>query len=417
MCRSKALIPPLFCLILAYSSVYGQYRWTDLKGPYWASGIDVACGTMDNATPDPNHLWYRYLVGSNGNEIRPFYWNANSTKWLPADNPLPAANKIISYNGSRYGDYAVCSAYGDDIYLSEDGGATWGPLHFGDYFDTNHFSAIEVLYHTDHPSDMIFVGTEAYRDQATTYIYHNLGGQLRWDPLGQADGNDPMFGLPVNDIECDHYGRLFAGTAQGIFMHDPGSQYANPWTLVNFGGDNIPALENVLGPESEQIASVLHNDSYSLWLSPNNDHWSDPDEILLDSQHFDKEVRDLAAVKWDSPISMVSCYAATSEGLYLIYFDDSSPSTADAAIDIKTIPTAYGFYPMQYDKDVVAVDFHYDSVQKIVTTLAATTHSVYEITEVRDIKDGQLISLNVKEAVAGTYFVHAADSARAYQGR
>ncbi|HBY99780.1 MAG TPA: hypothetical protein DEO84_00535, partial [candidate division Zixibacteria bacterium] len=423
MSKYKILMAAVIaCIIAAYSIAFCEqeltHEWTNLNGPYWVSGADVACGThnYDNTVP-----WYRYLIGGNGNDIRPFYWDHTFEKWNGWNDydPLPGANKIISYNSDHHGDFAFCTAYGGDAYKTVNGGESWTSLGFGDYFSNNHFNTVEVKFTTANPERTAFVGTAHNGNVPTAYIYHYSGGNPTWDRLGGPSngGNpDPMFGKDVYDIECNHDGRLFAGTSDGIYYHTGESNYHDNWTQQAFEDHEVLAIEDVNCREigDQQLAEVTYSAtppvSHKLWYSPEGDHFRSPIEITPDNSSFDHEVYDLAAIRCNEDLNntqYISCYAATSDGLYLIHFKyNESGLSALEKYDIKEIQTVDGFYPMQYDQQITGVDYTWETSANIitVTALCTTPYSVYQITEVRSLETDQLIGdLEVTECVDGTY--------------
>jgi hypothetical protein len=403
MSKRFLCIGGLLFVVLTCTLAHGQNQWMNLNGPNWISGIDVAYGPGDQAN---YHDWYRYLIGGNGSETRRFYWRSGDTGWQQSSE-LNGAIKIITYSTESHGNYAFCSAYGDDIYLTDDGGATWAPLHFGNTFDNTHFTTIEVKYHALDAGTDAFVGTESYAGYPTAYIYHTVGSEQQWDRLGgpqNGDPPDPIYGLQINDIECDHQGSLFAGTEDGLFMHT--GSFEDNWNQLNFDNLDVVAVEDVdcHGAGARELAAVRNGASFSLWFSPNTDYFDDPAEIEPGTEPFNHDIRDIAANQI-SETGYISCYIAANDGLYLIYFDENSVSTIDNAIDLKELPTLSGYYPMKQDYNFVSVVSYWEQIgdNQQITTLAATPFNVYQIVEQRD-GDGQLIDdLKISDAVTGTY--------------
>jgi hypothetical protein len=408
MSKYKLALAVLCLALFGYGKAGAQYQWTYLNGPEWVKGVDVAYGHVFG-----DFSWQRYLIGSNGNETRPFFWDHTLGIWKkgsdlnPDPAPIAGANRIISYNHDETdGNDAFLSAYDDNIYATTDGGGTWRGLDFPQNFN-NHFSALEIEEHPLHPGDMVFVGCEAYQGLGTAYIRDVVDEQWQWDLLGGVDGNgNPNFHYTLYDIESDHFasGNLNAGTSDGIWTHGIYSDPADPWQYKAFQGDPVEAIEYM--PDGHLIAS-RHDHAHGLYKLEfsTSDEWSDPQEILPNGQSLNKEVRDLSVIHWDGG-TKASCYAATPEGLYLIFFDYNDPAEADAAIDIKTLPATDGYYPMLYDKNIEAVDYHADRTENNTykaTILAATPYNVYEIIEERDFNSQLVNDIEISDCVNGTY--------------
>ncbi|HBZ01006.1 MAG TPA: hypothetical protein DEO84_06770, partial [candidate division Zixibacteria bacterium] len=411
MSKCKISLAALFCIILTHSTAFGQHRWTNLNGPCLVSGIDVAYGTKDY---DNNEAWHRYLLGTNGSEVKPFFWWPVDFKWNYRD-PLVGANKVISYkdwnNNTIYsnGRVAYCSAYGHGIWKTEDGGVSWLPKSFPTNFN-NHFTTIEVR-NTSGGDIYAMAGCESYNNAATTFIYHHINGQDRWDRLGEDAQNDPDFyGVTINDLEDDGQGSvLVAATSNGIYtrkyFQNGNDNFQLKWGRpVVFSGDQVTAVATIDGHYTKQIASRIDQDQINHLCFSNyptaEDAWSPNtiNELLIDGDPFDKAVRDVEAAYFGN--YEISCYAATNEGAYLLHFTPGT--TADCQIiDLKQYFAAAGYSQLLFDQNVKAIDCYHENDFAASHILIATPFNIYEIVEERD--GGTLTSLTITDATAGTY--------------
>jgi hypothetical protein len=380
----------IIALIGLSPATYAQHQWTSLDGPYWTNGIDVAYG-MSGLGQD----WHRYLIGTDGSDRRPFYWDHSEERWFDAA-PLPTANKLISYKNSGSGHYAVCSAYDDDIYLTENGGSDWGNLIFPETFN-RHFSSVEIVNWTQNPGQIILVGSVFQDGLASAYYTEDSG--LNWLKLGAS--TDPLDNLQVYDIETfpeiSDPPNMAAGTSDGIYVKI-GDAWDDSWQPVNFQGSDVPALETIDGWDTgQQLAAVEEGPEgrCNLYYSnPQGDtRWESPVEITPNGESFGRRVRDLSAIYWG--YYHVSCYTATDEGLFLITYSDPAQATY---YDLE-------YSPLLYDIDVQSLDYRFlDLVNEDDTAyvLVTTNYNVYEIKETRN-SNHEITFTSVSEIVTGTY--------------
>jgi hypothetical protein len=407
MKRNRILIVSFCCVMIVFAAAYGQHRWTNLDGPYWVNGIDVAYGYSDD--PQPTNEWYRYLIGSDGNSDELLYWKESESLWNHSLTTISTPNKVISYRFGYDGNIAFCSVFGGDVWKTVNGGRNWDYLSFpGNY--NNHFSTVEVRNSLGGDENhWIMAGAEANQGLGTTYIYHTVNQVTQWDVLGGVNGQgNPLFTEHVYDLEDHGQGQyLIAATDNGIYrrsyIFEEQDNYQTSWgDPVAFDGWDVPAIATTDGHHAIQIAAVIDpyqnrhlyfSNSYPPW-DPNNTY-----ELFIDGNPFDKEVRDLEAAYFGG--NEISCYAATNEGAYIIHFDESDPSDY-RFIDLKAGETAtpVGFHPMFYDQNTVAIDCYHESDFAPCYLLIATPFNVYEVIEEWD---GDNVDLTMRDAVTGAY--------------
>ncbi len=370
-----------------------EHQWTSLDGPYWANGIDVAYGTSGNFQD-----WHRYLIGTDGTTKKLFRWRETDSKWVES-MPLAPANKLISYKNAGSGHVAVCSAFDDDIYLTDDGGVEWRNLEFPEAFN-NSFSSIEIINIDQSPGNTIFVGCETDGSLATTYYTTNAG--TNWAKLGGDQGVDPIYGLHVYDIETIGQTDLTAGTNDGLYKHAIGG-YGDSWQLVAFSGYDVIALETVDLQNDEQMAAVkIGEDNYKLYYT--DDGWASQQEVLINGQSINKEVNDMAGIYWNDPLyAPKSFYLAASDGLFLLTFKGNLQDIV--LYDLGSDP-AFGYAPIQYDNNFKSVDYYLytEGSQIHAKVLVSTPFNVYEVHEIRNT--GTILdtySVDFVEVVTGTY--------------
>ena len=391
--RLKIVIGVVSMFFFLAGPSFAQHQWTSLDGPYWANGIDVAYGMSGNG-----QAWHRYLAGTDESTTKLFRWREADSKWLEW-NPLPGANKLISYKNGGSGNYAVCSAYNDDIRVTDDGGVDWQRKFFPEQLN-RHFSSVEISSFYGGTGQYIFVGCEDNGSMASTY-YSDDGGTT-WDKLGDPEG-DPLDGKYVYDIETIADNSIVAGAEDGLYRRDFGEQFdpESDWTRIAFADDAVKALETVDLQDDEQMAAVVTDQGDRLFYT--DDGWDTFQMIWIDHLPFDKEVHDIAGISWDYPGDPKSFYLATSDGVYLLKFEGNLQNIE--LIDLKDDPD-FGYSPMQYDKNFNSVDyfFYEEGNYKHAKILASTPYNVYEIHETRDITVIlDIFLVEISEIVTGTY--------------
>ncbi len=342
-----------------------EHQWTSLDGPYWANGIDLAYG-MSGLGQE----WHRYLIGSDGDETKPFYWRESNQRWMLSNSPPLAYNKIISYKNAGSGHYAFCSVVDDDIYRTSDGGVNWDHRSFPSNFN-RHFATIEIL-NWQTPGHTIFVGTESDGSSATAYYTTDRGRS--WYRLGGESVAYPMYCVTVNDIESLASGELTAGTFDGIFEHD--ADYDSPWKRSAFKGDNVTAIDNIELGMTQQVAAVTGPDGQTR-LYYTSDAWDkDIREIGLDVKLPPDHIHDLSAIYWGE--SHISCYLASDNGAYSLTFDDDDPS-AGKFIDLGKVDVNLR------NRRMNAVDYivDYENGSAAAAIIMTGPDAVYEIREYR----------------------------------
>jgi photosystem II stability/assembly factor-like uncharacterized protein len=403
----------LLGLILAFSFVLKAYAaneyWQTLDGPYWVNGVDVAYGPRD---VDNDHPWYRYIIGSDESDRRPFYWSHMDNVWRGWNDldPLLAANKMITYKLDGYGQIAFLSAYNDRIWKTIDGGGSWNWLPGSDQLPNKHFSSIEVPSASNNAENVVMVAALGAPNQPSTYFTEDGS---TWNPIGGASSPPD---LDVYDIESFSQAvyppTLAIGTNNGIYFHSGAwsSSWGNP---IQFNGDIIPVLETIdrwhLGTfPGRQIAAREIDDQHNcnLYQSMDDvDPWSHYESIWIHGQEFHKRVRDIAAIHWGTDTDNdVSCYVATDQGIFLISYGDYGPDEAEY-VDLN--------YPaFAYDQDVQAVDYRFGEFGSADTAyvLVATKTNLYEIKEAR-INPSDPPHISVSEIVTGTYLSNVASAA------
>jgi photosystem II stability/assembly factor-like uncharacterized protein len=399
MSINKVLIVTLGLSVMTFERANAQHEWTALNGPFWADGIDCAISQSEGGQE-----WHRYLIGSDGSVSKPFYWGESDGQWMNADNPPPAGgDKLISYKITGYDQIGFCSAYGDDIYRSLDGGHNWEQMLFDGAND--HFACIEVPNTSQGVGNIVMVATEAQQGLISTYYSHIDGNQLVWDPIGESSSE----GLYVYDIEAypepsgpDESPHMSIGTRNGIYNKRT-TNWGDSWQPVAFPGSEVPVLESIDGwDDGKQIAAVLQSGVWSLYLT--KFAWEQPpDELRPGGVVFDKEVRDLAAIYWYGPEAPISCYAATAQGIFLIDID-AEPTPVCIAYDLINPP--YPIYqPLRYDYDFKSLDYFFKSgdPNDSAFIIATTPYNVYEIIETRD-SNHNIVDIEISEIVTGTYY-------------
>jgi len=395
MCKHIGLLlyVGLFAMT-ATTSLAEPHSWTSLNGPYWVNGIDVAYGY--NAG---DQSWHRYLAGNDGQETRVFYWGYANPEWsLPQFPPSPlAANKLISYKVGDNSHIAFGTVYEDRVWLSADGGASWNGLPGSEQLPNKHFTSIEVPNSTVNPGNVVMVACAAQQGVVSTF-YTEDGG-TEWQPIGA----NSTVGWQVNDIEAfpEHIytPKIAIATSNGIYTK-LSEGWDDPWQYGAFQGFNVPALESIDGEGTYyQVAAVeaLPDNRCKLYFAGEQyPPWSNPVEIkmLPNGDSFNRRVRDIAAIYWGD--SCISCYVAADEGLFRVTYSD--PSQAQL-MDLATLCP-----DISDDSGFTCVDYIFKSGMDVdsALVLAGSHHSVYEITEVRDNKKHNLISLEAREAVQGT---------------
>jgi photosystem II stability/assembly factor-like uncharacterized protein len=373
------------------ASVYAQHQWTNLDGPYWVNGIDVAYGNSGLG-----QAWHRYLFGIDGINNNMFYWGEGSDRWSRALIPLNTIDRLISYKQSGSGHYAFCTVYDDEIYGTTDGGVNWEPYDYS--IDNKAFTTVEVINWSQTPGDEIIVGAERAEGIGSAFVTDDGGDN--WYKLGAEE--DPLDEYDVLDIETLNetgtYPLINAGTENGIYGH--AGNWDNEWTLIQFEGLEVPVLESIDGwDDHNQIAAVITAGGWKLYHTSTG--WDDSyEEIMPNEASFNKEVRDIAAVYWYGDGGPVSCYVATDEGLYLI--DIIANDLPDCDIINLGTHSTLGYPILQYDLNFVSVDYHFEggSPEK-ASILASTPYNVYEIVETRD--NDEIIDVEISEIVEGTY--------------
>jgi hypothetical protein len=374
-------------------------HWTSLNGPYWVDGIDVAYGVRGL-----NEQWFRYLVGSNGFERKVLGWPSSESQWA-FSLPYPSANKVVSYKEDVNGRFAVFSAHDDDIYVTENGGLSWRRMNFPIEFNQR-FKSVEIVNRAPNPGQVVIVGSEFSASQPTVYFTENGGED--WLPLG----NNPLNELNVYDIETFPESfeppdvNIAAGTDDGIYTHF--GSWSNPWNRVDdFAGQQAVVLESIDGwDEGKQIAAIIDGEGVTRLYVTIMDHWSTYSEILIgpENEPFDKPVNDISAIYWDGwpgGDALISCYVATDEGLYVLFFDPEQSTEHVEQIDLAYDPT-YGYPPFRYDNHINAVDYYHPFTSDDAIIIASTPYGIYEITEQRD-HNHNLFDIEVSEIVTGTF--------------
>jgi len=377
-----------------------QHQWTSLNGPFWANGIDCAMPQSEGG-----QQWHRYLIGSNGSLSKPFYWGESDAQWFQSIIAPPSGgDKLISYKISGYDDMAFCSAYGDDIYRTFDGGRNWEEMLFDGAND--HFTCIEVPNTSEGVGNIVMVATEAQQGLISTYYSHIVDEQLVWDPIGESSSE----GLYVYDIEAypepsgpDESPHMSIGTRDGIYNKRT-TNWGDSWQPVAFPGSDVPVLESIDGwDDGKQIAAVYESDAWSLHLTKGG--WQAFNyELTPGGSSFNKEVRDLAAIYWYGPEAPISCYAATSEGIFLIDID-AEPTPVCTAYDLINPP--YPVYPpLRYDYDFKSLDYFFKggNPNDSAFIIATTPYNVYLIKEARSSGNNSIVGISVSEIVTGTYY-------------
>jgi photosystem II stability/assembly factor-like uncharacterized protein len=390
-----------------YPIATAQYQWRNLEDVFWVSGADVACG-FNHSSQTAN----RYLIAHNTGDSL-YRWQPGDSRWWLWD-ALPSANKIISFKVvdlfADYGNIAFCSAYNDRIYRTLNGGVNWLEVQNSQNLPNKHFTSIEVPNSINIVGDVVMVACSAVEDQPSTFYTAN--GGTSWASIGGTSS----VGMQVNDIESFPEAILppvmAIGTSDGIYQKtELGEEWDEPWDgPVAFDNYNVPVLESAdLEGDLAQFAAVQNNTQQAtcnIYYTETPDMWPSYEEIRPEGESFGHMVHDMAAISWQTGFSL---YAATPEGLYLIYFTDPNSVQTYQFVDVKTIANAGGYYPMKSDSNIIAVDYSAKTVQGITTAtiLAAMALNIYEITEVRD-EDGTLVDdIQIADAVDGTYPLNA----------
>ncbi len=390
-------ISVLVCLVLMSSmSLASDEYWTDLNAPYWANGIDVAVGQTDTSPG------IRYLIGSNNENTNLMRWNLISNGW---DDffPISSSVKLVSYKRNNQGLRAFCAQSGGDVYRTNDGGISWD--HILSIPANTNYSAIDVTTFFGDPGQYIFAGMASETGHVSAYLYDNDYQNGTWFMLGDdTPQNNLLYEKDVFDVECSETRGVYAGTEDGLYFHDypADPQNQNPWQHLNaLQNCQVRALESIDDMHGEQLAAVIDpGQNRKLYFSGLGNIWENPIELKPRGESFEKPVNDIAGVYWYN--DHVSCYAATSDGLYSIYFQQNTTGDCDE-IDIANYANVFN-----YDKNFIAVDYYfYDDENKHAKVIASTPNSVYEIHEERD-NNGTLVSIEVTEITNGTYKCDAA---------
>ena len=399
-------------LILAFSFVLkanaANEYWQTLDGPYWVNGIDVAYGPKDL---EEHNAWYRYLVGCDGIDVKPFNWNPlteiEKYGWW-ARPPITSANKVITYKIDGYGQIAFLSAYGDRIYYTANGGGQWDGIPHSDDISNKHFTSIEVPNSPDNSGYVVMLAAEAM-PEASSAFYTEDGSS--WLSIGGTSTIDKE----IYDIEAfparEYPPEMAMGTPDGILVKasNYGNQeWSDSWVRANFppAGWSAPVLESIdMWDGGNQIGALIDPQGHrALYITRN--YWAtDADEIKINSSSFDKEVRDIAAPYFAITSEPISCYVATSEGIYLLDLRRNNGLLTATQYDLKNL-TGNGCEPLRYDQDIKAVDYHCVHTEDghyNTTVLATTPYNVYQIFEVRNDNNFDIESITVTDASAGTY--------------
>ena len=387
------------------SLVQAQLQWTNLNGPYWASGKDVAAGLNEESKS-----FNRYFIASNSGESL-YYWGQTDSKWSFAQG-LNGANKVVSYklwdDQDDHGQIAFCSVLDEDIYKSLNGGQSWSPMNFSE--NNKQFTAVEVPNSTlnNTPGDVVMVSCAEMDDEPSTF--YTTDGGSSWDPIGGTSS----VGWQVNDIESfpepDFPPDMAIGTTNGIYRKLPSENgWDDDWgDPVAFAESNVVVLESAdYNPDMAQFAAVQRPNAAGLcniYFAPSYRPWDEHVEIRPGNNSFDKVVADMAAIDWGN--NKYSCYVATPQGLFRLVTAGSN--YAGDPVDIKELPNTSGFYPMKSDSNVVAVDYFLedDGTYKAATILAATPFNLYQITEVRDASGDLVGDIEIADADNDIYLAN-----------
>ena len=392
---------------LLIGSANAENRWKSLDGPYWANGIDVAYGANDELY---DHAWYRYLIGSEEANRELFYWREGELKWLPSQiAPVLSANRVISYKLNGSGSRAFCGVINDDIYVTQNGGLEWSHMFFPENLNRQ-FTSIECINWTDNPGQHVFVASQHVPGLASAYLTTDAG--QNWSKLGGT--SDPLDNLEVYDIETlpdiGENAFLTAGTSAGIYAHH--GDYGAAWEYKAFGDGEVHVIETIdYWDSGKQVAAVTFpGDDRRLYFTANG--WDSWREIFLQGDlHFDKEVKDVSAIYWAGAEEPISIYAATTDGFYFLDFDATDDPIYATAYDLKA-SAPYGYAPLQYDYNAQAVDYilSHGTENDTASIVATTDYNVYEIKEVRSSGNNDIISVEISEAVTGTYISNVVDA-------
>jgi hypothetical protein len=355
------------------------------------SGHEALSGILsDVAVGNGGHglAWYRYIVQRNEEGTRIYHWSEYSPRWMMSIY-LRQADRIVSFKSEGSGHHAVCSDYGDDIYVTDDGGLIWQPRGFPR--DQNRrFTTVEILNWGLPPGRVIFVGCEASASMPTAYYTIDWG--MSWHRLGGDGGRDPIYGLTINDIESLASGELIAATEDGIFRHD--TDYDSPWEPAAFEQHDVTAIDNIELGIGQQVAAVQGEDGlFRLYCT--NDAWkTERKEVEAANGALHGRVWDIAAIYWGQ--SHMSCYAATDDGAFLFSFEDDDPSRADV-IDLGSING-----DLNSNRNMTAVDYYVSYADSLTqaSVLMAGTSDVYEIREYRQTP-GVIDSISIINVSSG----------------
>jgi uncharacterized repeat protein (TIGR01451 family) len=196
---------------------------------------------------------------------------------------LPAQTIYALANDPRNPQLILAGSWGQGVYRSMDGGATWQPLNNG--LESLHVRALAI--------DM--EGT-AYVGTYGKGIYRLLNAQTTWTALNEGLGSSYIYSLA-----SDFAGNIYAGTlGRGVFRLSWGGQ---SWTFLGLDGQDIPAL--TLAPSRAQ---TLYAGTWGAGVYRSNDsglHWQQVNNGL-----GKLNIRALAV----HPLNQSIVYAGTWEG-------------------------------------------------------------------------------------------------------
>jgi hypothetical protein len=393
------IIAGIFVLFQLAAAVDIPHQWTDLNGPYWAKGVDVAYGLGGD-----NQAWHRYLIGSDGNETDLYYWKETDPPWHKW-NPLLGANNVISYKDlSGNGEKGFCTSLNDAVYWTLNGGTSWEPVPNSGFIPNKQFAALEI--------DEVFAGTKCFvgsmsmENEASAYQGELVSGNWQWNPVG----SDGLTGKNIYDLEFPNTGGgyLVAGANDGIWriQLDPPGQDWEPTAVQGVGVEVIEALDYhdamwaATGPD---LQGHRH-----LYFSPQDGPpWENYLEIQPGGAPFDKVVNDMAAIHLTGQEEYQSVYIATDDGLYLldvVRTTELAQVRPGGYISFQEDNQYFQNSPFRFDNKVISVDYYqvgnYSLDRRI---LVGTTYNVYLITETRSGPERQIESITIEEAVTGTF--------------
>ncbi|RKX20083.1 MAG: hypothetical protein DRP26_02305, partial [Candidatus Zixiibacteriota bacterium] len=362
--------------------------------PYWARGIDVACGAAGGG-----QAWYRYLIGSDGISKKLFGWRESDANWFVWDL-LPTANRMISYRDpDGNGEKAFCTNYNDRVWQTSNGGWSWAPVPNSELIPNKQFATVEIDKYQ--PGSRCFVGCSGMENEASVYEGILSGGSWDWNPVG-----DSLTGLDVNDLEYNE-NWLVAATNDGIWRYNP--WLAPEWDSVGgiFNGKDILAIDPIEHHNPMWAASGIIDDSCRLYYSWSVDTpWEEYAEVRVGNPAgpFNREANDIAAILIYSA-SYQSVYIATQEGLYLLdVVGGGEDYWVRTYIDFQASED-YPDAPFRYDFPVLSVDYYQESDEASTRyILVGTAHNVYLITETREDEDPhEIVSITFTDITEGTF--------------